>query len=77
MWTKKGYYGTGSFKVLLDIDKFKDIENKTTDQEFTKSTDLTHEPIKNVIILLLKIILTTLKVKNGVSDGDDYMPDDL
>ena len=28
MCGQEGYYGTGSFNVLLDIDKFKDIENK-------------------------------------------------
>ena len=76
MCGQEGYYGTGSFNVLLDIDKFKNIDNNIV-KEDEKINDLVYEPYKECNHIVIENNINNIKSKDWGNDGDDYMPDGL
>ena len=76
MCGQEGYYGTGSFNVLLDIDKFKNIDNNIV-KEDEKINDLVYEPYKECNHIVIENNINNIKSKAWGNDGDDYMPDGL
>ena len=77
MCGQEGYYGTGAFKVVLDIDKFQNYESDFKEQQYKKMTsNITDQPDKECNHITIENNINNI-IEKTWGDDNDYIPDGL